>query len=233
MPAQSPALPQAVLWDLDGTLINSEPLWIGAEKRVMAAHGLAWSDEDALQMVGMALLDSAQILRDAGLDWEPRAIVDYQVGEVPKGLRAGVEWRPGARELLLALHEAGVPQALVTMSERPLADALIEGLGMNPFDAIVTGETVERGKPDPLPYLRGVELLEAKHGQLDVRSCVALEDSRPGTASALAADLVTVGIPFVVGLPRLADLNLLMTLEGVTPEDLGQMVADDAARRVR
>lgn len=228
----STALPQAVLWDMDGTLIDSEPLWMGGEIELMVRHGLEWTHEDALQMVGMALPDGAAVLQGAGLALENREIVDTLIAHVLAGLRTAVEWRPGARELLLELHAAGVPQALVTMSETPLAEALIEGLPFNPFDAVVTGDLVTRGKPDPEPYARGLELLSAKHGELDPSRSVAIEDSRPGTTSAIAAGLVTVGVPFMQGLPRLADLNLLTSLEGVDAAALGRIVADDAARRV-
>ncbi|WP_394162113.1 HAD family hydrolase [Galactobacter valiniphilus] len=227
----STALPQAVLWDMDGTLIDSEPLWMGGEIELMARHGLEWTHEDALQMVGMALPDGAAVLQRAGLALENREIVDTLITHVLSGLRTAVEWRPGARELLLELHAAGVPQALVTMSETPLAEALIEGLPFNPFDAVVTGDTVTRGKPDPEPYARGLELLSVKHGPLDPARSVAVEDSRPGTASALAAGLVTLGVPFMQGLPRLAELPLLDSLEGVSAADLGRIVDEQAARR--
>ncbi|MDR2254841.1 MAG: HAD family phosphatase [Arthrobacter sp.] len=230
-PTPSPSLPQAVLWDMDGTLIDSEPLWMGGEIELMARHGLEWTHEDALEMVGMALPDGAGVLQRAGLALGTREIVDTLIAHVLAGLRTAVEWRPGARDLLLELHAAGVPQALVTMSETPLAEALIEGLPFNPFDAVVTGDVVTRGKPDPEPYVRGLELLSAKHGTLDPARSLAIEDSRPGTASALTAGLVTLGVPFMQGLPRLADLHLLQSLEGVDAAALGRIVADDAARK--
>jgi len=228
----TPVLPQAVLWDMDGTLVDSEPLWIASEIELMAQHGLAWTHEDALAMVGMALPNSAAILQDAGLPLATREILDFLIGRVLDGLRRSVTWRPGALELLGALHAAGVPQGLVTMSERPLADALVEGLeaelGSNPFDAIVTGDVVERGKPDPDPYLLGLALLGERHGEMDASRVVAIEDSKPGTASALASGVVTLGIPFMQSLPALEGLHQRESLAGVGPEELGALLAAPA-----
>lgn len=224
-------LPQAVLWDLDGTLIDSEPFWMRAEDELMAEQGIPWSHEQSMQLVGNALPNSAAILREAGVRLEAREIIDRLSGAVTEQLRREIPWRPGALSLLSSLREAGVPQALVTMSEAPMAAAVIEGMGFDPFDARVTGDTVERGKPDPLPYLRGLEILAGLHGPLEASRCVGLEDSVPGTASAMEAGLVTVGIPLHVGLPRHADLHLLPSLDGVTPQHLGEVVAADRARR--
>lgn len=229
-PAVSP-LPQAVLWDLDGTLIDSEPLWMAAEEALMHAHGIAWTHEDAMQMVGNALPASAQLMIDAGVQLGPREIIDTLISDVMEGLRREVPWRPGARELLAALREAGIPQALVTMSETVMARTIVEGLGFDPFEVKVTGDLVENGKPHPEPYLTAVERLEQTHGPLDKRRVVALEDSNPGTASAIAAGVVTVGVPLHAPLPRLADIHLLMGLEDVTPAHLGEIIEADAARR--
>lgn len=233
MTALTPPLPQAVLWDLDGTLIDSEPLWMAAEGALMAEFGIEWTHEDAMRMVGNALPVSAELMRSAGLPLENRQVIDRLIGEVMAGLRRAVPWRDGARELLTTLQEAGVPQALVTMSEAVMAEAVVQGLGFDPFEVKVTGDVVLNGKPHPEPYLTAVARLEASHGPLDPRRVVAVEDSLPGTSSAIAAGLVTVAVPLHVPLAPRPELNLLKDLDGVTPQDLASLVADDAARRAR
>lgn len=224
MTSPSAPLPQAVLWDLDGTLIDSEPLWMAAEGELMAAHGLGWSDEQGRAMVGNALPVSAGLMQEAGLPLGLREIIDTLIDAVMQGLRENVPWRPGVRELMEALGEAGVPQALVTMSERPMADAVMQGLGSSPFSVVVTGDAVERGKPDPEPYLKALDELAQQHPGVIAAGSLALEDSVPGTSSALAAGLVTVGVPLHVPLTERDGLILLPTLAGVTPQELGCLV---------
>lgn len=231
MSIPTPPLPHAVLWDLDGTLIDSEPLWMAAEAGLMAEFGIEWTHDDAMRLVGNALPVSAEIMRSHGVPLENRQVIDRLIGEVMDGLRHEVPWRPGARELLISLQQAGVPQALVTMSEAVMADAVVQGLGFDPFDVKITGDVVHHGKPHPEPYLTAVARLEEKHGPMDARRIVAVEDSRPGTASAIAAGLVTVAVPLHVPLEPRPELNLLKDLDGVTPQDLSLIVVQDSARR--
>ena len=132
----APALPDAVLWDLDGTLVDTEPLWIAAEHELAAEVGGSWSAEDALQLVGSDLLTSGRILQQHfATSMTPEEIVDFLVTRVARGLADGAPWRPGARELVLAYADAGVPQALVTMSYAVLADPIAAAL---PLAAVVT-----------------------------------------------------------------------------------------------
>ena len=114
-----PALPAAVLWDMDGTLVDTEPYWIQAEHELVAAHGGEWNDEFAHQLVGNALEVSAQLIIDkSGISLSVPEIVDALLGRVIAQVERRVPWRPGARELLLELGALGVPSLLVTMSWR-------------------------------------------------------------------------------------------------------------------
>ena len=116
-------LPAAVLWDLDGTLIDSEPYWFAEEQALVESFGGTWTYADALALVGRALLDSAAyILARSAVALTPESVVDRLVAGVAGRIRAEVPWRPGARELLAALREEGVPTGLVTMSYRPITD---------------------------------------------------------------------------------------------------------------
>lgn len=115
---------QAVFWDMDGTLVDTEPSWFAAERALMSRYGVEWSDEQATALVGKALPDSAAVLQAAGADLPIREIVDELVAAVVAGVRQSIEWRPGARELLAQVRAAGIPCVLVTMSEAPLAEAV-------------------------------------------------------------------------------------------------------------
>nr|WP_324605894.1 HAD family phosphatase [Isoptericola variabilis] len=206
-------MPDAVLWDMDGTLVDTEPYWIRAEHELVEAHGGRWSHEKALQLVGKPLLTSAEVLRDAGVDLEPPAIVDRLLARVTTQVRTRVPWQPGARELLAALSDAGVPCALVTMSYAVLAEEVVARGPDGAFATLVTGDQVTRGKPDPEPYLLAAERLG-----VDPRRCVAIEDSPTGIASALAAGARTLGVEAVLPVPHLAGLSRASSLAAV---DLG------------
>lgn len=189
-PAQ---LPAAVLWDMDGTIVDTEPYWIAAEFEVVEAHGGQWSQEHAHALVGSDLLAAAAYIRThGGIDLEPAEIVESLLERVIAAVRGGIPWQPGARELLAALGEAGIPSVLVTMSYRRLAEAVVSALPPGTFTALITGDEVEHGKPHPAPYLQAAAAVGAPP-----QHCVAIEDSPTGVASAEAAGCVTIAVPHV------------------------------------
>jgi HAD superfamily hydrolase (TIGR01509 family) len=190
----------ATLWDFDGTLADTEPLWIEAEYDLIAHLGGEWSAEHAQQLVGNDLVDSGRyIAKTIGrTDLDPRWIMDQLIGQVVAGVRAhGIPWRPGARELLADLRRAGIPSALVSASYRMLLDVVIDQLPTGSFAASVAGDEVTSGKPDPEPYVTAC----AKLG-VDPADCVAFEDSPPGTQSAAAAGARVVVVEWMVPVPR-------------------------------
>ncbi len=184
-------LPAAVLWDMDGTLVDTEPLWIAAEHALAETYGATWTHEDAMALVGNDLSDSGVYIRERmGLDLTPTQIVEMLLDDVVEHVRREVPWRPGARELLADLRLAGVPTALVTMSWRRFVEPVLAALPEDSFDVVVTGDEVDHGKPHPEPYLRAAALLGLAPGD-----CVAVEDSPPGAASAAAAGCRTYVVP--------------------------------------
>ena len=217
----SPVLPAAVLWDMDGTLVDSEPYWIAEEFALVESFGGQWSMEHAHHLVGSALLTgAAYIIEKSPVTLTPEEVVARLVGGVAQRLRAEVPWRPGGHELLQQVREAGIPCALVTMSYRELADILVESMGDDLVQVIVTGEDVSDGKPHPEPYLRAAELLGVDPGD-----CIAIEDSRTGALSSTAAGVPTVVIPHVVAVPQVPGAVHHDTLEGLTPADLMALTA--------
>ncbi len=201
---------------MDGTLVDTEPYWIAAEHEIVEEHGGTWSDEYAHQLVGNDLMVSAVFIKEHGdVPWSPERIIDELLLRVVARVREHVPWRPGARELLFALREAGVPSALVTMSWRSLADAVVSALPEGSFEAVVTGDEVAHGKPHPEPYRAAARLLG-----VEASDCVAIEDSPTGVRSAVAAGVPTIAVPHVVAVPEQAGAVHLDSLAGVTPESL-------------
>lgn len=208
----------AVLWDLDGTIVDTEPLWMAAEHELAAEHGKIWTEEDALQLVGNSLIASGEYIRDKlETDMTAEEIVEYLVHRLASSLRDHIEWRPGARELIAALDEAGVPQALVTMSYAEIAAPIAAAL---PFGAVVTGDAVDRPKPFPDPYLLAAEKLG-----VDAAQCLAIEDSVTGATSANAAGCRVIAVPHFVKVPEAPRRVLVPTLLGLGPDDLPGLFA--------
>ena len=218
-------LPAAVLWDMDGTLVDTEPYWITAEHGIVEEAGGVWNEEYAHQLVGNDLMVSAQFIRDnSPVELEPVQIIEELLARVIDQVREHVPWRPGARELLASLRAAGVPSALVTMSWRSLADAVVTALPEGTFEVVITGDEVEHGKPHPEPYLAAAGALG-----VDVADCVAIEDSPTGVRSAVAAGVRTLAVPHVVPVPLTVGAVQVPSLQGIGPADLRALF--DGARQ--
>jgi HAD superfamily hydrolase (TIGR01509 family) len=185
------SVPAAVLWDMDGTLVDTEPYWIETEYALVAEHDGSWSQEHALNLVGNDLLVSAAYIREhGGVDLDPEEIVDRLLDGVIARINEAVPWRPGAVELLAHLNAARVPCGLVTMSYARFVAPVLAALPEASFAAVVTGDEVTVGKPHPEPYLTAASLLGA-----DPRRCVAIEDSNTGAKSAEAAGCAVLVVP--------------------------------------
>lgn len=219
------ALPAAVLWDMDGTLVDTEPYWIAEEHALVEDHGGVWTDEHARQLVGNDLMVSAEyILAHSPVELTPVEIVHVLLAGVVARVQEHVPWRPGARELLESLVAQGVPCALVTMSWESLATAVVDNLPNGTFDAVITGDVVLHGKPHPEPYLHAARLLD-----VDLAACIAIEDSPPGVASAVAAGIRTIAVLHHVKVPETIGAVQISTLAGLTPPDLMQLFGDERA----
>lgn len=213
-------LPAAVLWDMDGTLVDTEPYWMAEEHLLVAEFGGTWTDADAHALIGNALIDSAHyIQRHGGVTLPAEEIIARLTAGVVRRIAVEVPWRPGARELLTDLHDLGVPCALVTMSYREMAEAIIGTLPAEYFRFLVTGDEVTHGKPHAEPYLKAAGLLGVEPGE-----CVAIEDSLTGVASAEAAGVPLLAVEHLVPVPERPGRTVVRTLDGWTAKDLGQLL---------
>lgn len=212
-------LPAAVLWDMDGTLVDTEPYWMATEEAIAEEHGGTWTHADAMQLVGNELIVSGEYIKaKLGLAQSAEEVVEMLLDGVVDQVRHAVPWCPGARELLLALHDAGVPCALVTMSYQRFVAPILEHLPPETFRVIVTGDMVDNGKPHPEPYLTAAAALG-----VDAADCVAIEDSPTGATSAAAAGCRVLVVPNHVPVPPGPGRVFRETLEGITPAELGSL----------
>jgi len=199
--------PQAVLWDLDGTIVDSEPYWLLSEQRLVEEFGGTWSEADGFALIGAGLTNAAEHLQKCGVDMPVDAIVKRMVDEVDEMNAKQVPWRPGALELIRSIHDAGIPQVIVTMSYRTTAQFVADEVGL--FAGVICGEDVTHSKPHPEPYQMGAALVGASP-----RDCVAMEDSIPGNESAVAAGAVTIALPLHVPLPESENYTIWHTMVG-------------------
>ena len=222
-PESEVVLPAAVLWDMDGTLVDTEPYWFASERDLVDRFGHGeWPDHRAHAMVGFDLRDSAAYMQEhGGVELPTDEIVDRLLDGVIARLHRSIPWRPGARELLAELNAAGVPCGLVTMSWRRFVDPVMAALPDGSFVTTVTGDEVPlgRGKPQPDPYLIG-----ADGCGVAPERCLAIEDSPTGVRSALAAGCRVLGVPNVRALRREPGLTIVESLADVHVGDLAEIM---------
>lgn len=217
-------LPEALLFDMDGTLSDTEVFWQRAEEHLVHEYGtlpLVKRDE---KLLGVAMDDSATFLQQRhGVQLEVATIQQLTIEYVMEQIEAGFEWRPGALELLAEARQQGIPCALVTASPRIAAEAIVEMLPSGTFDLIVADEDAIRSKPAPDPYLSAARALG-----VSPERCVAFEDSPTGSASALSAGCFVVAVPADAVIEASDRLVVLPSLSGVTLHDITRLTRHPA-----
>lgn len=211
---------QAVLWDMDGTLVDTEPYWLKSEQAFAERHNAEWELSDAEQFIGYSLYDTADLLRKKFnlQDQTDQQIVDQLTSGVVQQIEDQLPFRPGALELLQELRSKGIPTALVTMSMSEMANSVVERIPFKAFDVVLGGDQVQFGKPHPDPYLTAAEKLG-----IDPAKCIALEDSKTGLTSAETAGTVAIGIPHIARIPEQPGRILIDSLEGITVSKLQEI----------
>ncbi|AEV75602.1 haloacid dehalogenase superfamily protein, subfamily IA, variant 3 with third motif having DD or ED [Mycolicibacterium rhodesiae NBB3] len=216
---------RGVLFDMDGTLVDSEKLWdISMHELYGRLGGVLTPEVRESTVGGSAESVMATVYADLGLDPEPAAMAesaDWLHDRTGELFEAGLPWLPGARELLDALLADGVPMALVTNTRRGLTEQALKSIGRHYFSASVCGDEVRRAKPAPDIYARAAELLGFAAGQ-----CLAIEDSVTGTAAAEAAGCPVLVVPNDVEVPTSHRRTHVSSLAGVSVTDLRRVYDD-------
>jgi HAD superfamily hydrolase (TIGR01509 family) len=212
---------EAVLFDMDGLLVDTEPLWFETEVEVMARLGAPWTIEDQERLLGGSMDNSVgYLLARATRPAPPAEVARWMMdGMLKRAAEGRVVVRQGARELLDEVAAAGIPYALVTGSQRLFADAVLASTGFR-FPVTVTGNDVTRAKPDPEPYQLAAKLLNA-----DPEQCVALEDSPNGVASATSAGCHVIAVPSLLPIPPAPGRLIVPSLSDITLATLRAIAA--------
>jgi HAD superfamily hydrolase (TIGR01509 family) len=219
---------KAVLFDMDGTLVETEQFWGEAMFELADALGGRMSESARAATVGSSMRTSMRILHaDLGLvrtDEQLQADARWVENRTAELLSAGISWCPGARELLTAVRAEGLRTALVTTTPRRLAEIVLRtiraDLGGDPFDVTVCGDEVPARKPDPAPYRQAMAALGVDPGE-----CVVVEDSLAGITAGLASGAAVLGVPTVQEVPAAPGLSLRGGLDGVDVAVLTDVLA--------
>jgi HAD superfamily hydrolase (TIGR01509 family) len=223
--------PAAVLWDMDGTLVDSEKVWTISLADTARRLGGELSAEAREAMVGSNMARSLGLMfDDLGLAHDPGRMAQAEqfltdrTGEL---FAAGLVWRPGALEALRMVRAAGWTTALVTNTLRTLTEKALDSIGREHFTATVCGDEVPHGKPDPDPYLRAAELLGVA-----AEDCLAVEDSPTGATSAERAGCAVLVVPCDVAVPAGPRRVHRSSLLALTPDDVRLSYAQARGERV-
>jgi HAD superfamily hydrolase (TIGR01509 family) len=220
---------RAVLFDMDGTLVETEQYWGEAMFELAARLGGRMSEGARAQTIGGSMRTSMRILHaDLGLrrsEEQLQADARWVEDRTAELMAAGISWRPGAAELLREVRGAGLATALVTTTPRRLADIVLrvirDDLGTDPFDITICGDEVPARKPDPAPYRQAMQALAVDPGE-----CVVIEDSAAGIAAGLAAGVAVLGVPAMQSVDAAPGLTLRDGLLGVGVLDLAALLND-------
>jgi HAD superfamily hydrolase (TIGR01509 family) len=186
---------EAVLLDMDGTLLDTEPTYVSALTAALDAFGYPDATAMCHAMIGIPGAECEALLRARyGEDFPFADVIEAFAVRSDESFRKGLQLKPGTIELLDALREAGLPMAVVTSTARRTAEQHLRFGGIRArFGILVTCDDVTRGKPCPDIYL----LAAAKLG-VRPQACVVIEDSNPGIAAAHAAGMIAIMVPDIV-----------------------------------
>ena len=206
----------AILFDMDGTLIDSEPLWLKAEIEVMAEVGCHWDEQDQINCLGGPAERTERYMQERSQNIKPYGYFINRLHEVMRArITNELDLIPNALSLLKECKDAGIKTALVTASSRDLMTIVLKRFPPGTFDVVVSGDDVEKSKPDPAPYL-----LAAKQLSVDILKCLVLEDSLTGVQSGLSSGAKVIGIPHLVQMSEHPNLRVISSLDEITLGDI-------------
>ena len=208
--------PKAVFFDMDGTLIDSEPLWFESEVKLMAEFDYLWTPEDQMKCIGGPIQKTANyMVSKVNSRNNAQFFIESLISIVSADFEKRITFMPGALELLKALSESGVKLALVSSSPRKMLEATARVLEGKYLELLISSDDVTESKPSPECYLKA-----AAHFGFDISECLILEDSGTGVASGRASGAKVVAIPHLIEIVGDSQVVVIESLEGMSVEDL-------------
>ena len=213
---------EAVFFDMDGLMVDSEPEWLQSEIEVTAAFGYSWSEEDQVACLGGPLTKVGQYMFDKCAQQQSpqyftQTLIDTQVAR----MRGNTPTMPGAIELVRELQLHGVKTALVSASPRNIVDAVLDNLGHDLFPFSISSDDVAVTKPDPECYLKAASMSES-----EISNCLVLEDSITGMTAATASGAYLIAVPHLVSVAESERVRTIKSLEQLSYSKLSQLKSD-------
>lgn len=217
----------AILFDMDGTLVNSEPLWLLCEKELMAGYGYSWTENDQANCLGGPLDRVGRYMYEmAGKVETPEFFTNSLISLMVNALEEGAELMDGAEELITLCEREKIPVALVSASPRILVDAVLRRIPSHQFHVSVSSDDVKKGKPDPEGYLAAAKLLD-----INIKEALILEDSLTGVTAASASGGWVVAIPHLVPIAQSARVRTIDSVRELTMDMLKALFEDLHVKR--
>lgn len=214
----------AVFFDMDGLMVDSEPEWLLSEIEVTAPFGYRWQDEDQVACLGGPLSKVGQYMFDkCGQVQSPQfftqTLIDTQVAR----MRGNTPTMPGAIELVRELQSQGVKTALVSASPRNIVDAVLDNLGHDLFPFSISSDDVTNTKPDPEAYVKAATMSGS-----DITNCLVFEDSLTGMSAAIASGAYLVGVPHLVSIAESSRVRVIKSLEQLSYSKIKELKSNFA-----
>jgi HAD superfamily hydrolase (TIGR01509 family) len=215
---------EAVFFDMDGLMVDSEPEWFLSEIEVTAPFGYTWLEADQIACLGGPLSKVGQYMADKcgqlqSAQYFTQTLIDTQVAR----MRGNTPTMPGAIELVHELQSHGIKTAMVSASPRNIVDAVLDNLGHDLFPFSISADDVRETKPDPEGYLKAATMSGS-----DISNCLILEDSITGMNAAIASGAYLIGVPHLVSIAESERIRVIKSLAQLSFAKLTKLKADFA-----
>jgi len=209
----------AIFFDMDGLLVDTEPLWFESERELMARFGVRWRLEDQIHCLGGPMEKVGNYMS---------ALVDHRVSskyftneliELMIGKLETIELMPGLDSLLQEVSERALPCALVSASPRRIVDAVLSSLTEHPFEFSISADDVQRSKPHPDPYLHA-----ASRFDIEINQALIIEDSPTGVRAARSSGAWVIAVPHITTIEPAPRSAVISSLSGHTLDSLWELV---------
>jgi HAD superfamily hydrolase (TIGR01509 family) len=216
---------EAVFFDMDGLMVDSEPEWFQSEVEVTSPFGYTWLEIDQIACLGGPLSKVGQYMFDkCGQQRSPQyftqALIDTQVAR----MRANTPTMPGAIELVRELQSHGIKTALVSASPRNIVDAVLDNLGHDLFPFSISADDVTKTKPDPEGYLKAANMSGS-----EISNCLIFEDSLTGMNAAIASGAYLIGVPHLVTIEEVERVRVIKSLKQMSYAKMKELKSDFSA----
>jgi hypothetical protein len=212
----------AVFFDMDGLLVDSEPEWFQSEIEVTRPFGYAWTEEDQVACLGGPLSRVGKYMHDKCDGAQtPESFTQALIDTQALKMRGNTPTMPGALSLVRELQANGVKTGLVSASPRNIVDAVLDNLGHDLFPFSISSDDVENTKPHPDCYLKAATMTDS-----DIHNCLVFEDSLTGMKAATSSGAYLIAVPHLVTIEESSKVRVIASLEQLNFGKLRQLFND-------